>query len=142
MFEHIHAEIVYCVHHLPDPELQRLCLQGGWFFLRGERTLPVVDVDIGDAFSPGEHDRVLHLITAPFERVVDISHSRCALKPFPLRRDDLEILVLQYADEIASELLDGLQRVLAYRQSLIDENLPVPEELEESMQPRQACRPQ
>lgn len=142
MFDHLHAEVVYCVHHLPGPELQRLCMQGGWFFLRGERALPVVDVDIGDPFSAAEHDRVLHLITAPFERVVDLSSARSATKPCPIRHEDLQTLVLQFADEITAELLDGLERVVSCKQRLIDANQPVPRYLEESMQPRQVCRPQ
>lgn len=142
MFDHLHAEVVYCVHHLTGPELQRLCMQGGWFFLRGEPALPVVDVDIGDPSSPAEHDRVLHLISAPFERVVELSSTRNSTSPFPIRHEDLQTLILQYADEITSELMDGLERMLSYRQRLIDDNQPVPRYLEESMQPRQVCRPQ
>lgn len=133
MFEHIHAELVDCVHHLPDPEVQSLCQQGGWFFLLGERARPVVDVDVGDPACAAAHERVLHLITTPFERVVDLGRPREAGRPFPIRREDLQELVLQDAGEITSRQLEGIERVRSFKQRLIDLNLPVREDQDEPM---------
>lgn len=133
MLEHLHAELAVCVHRLPDLELQSLCQQGGCFFLRGERARPVVDVDIGDPACAAAHERVLHLITAPFERVVDLGGPRGAGRPFPIRREDLQVLVLQDADEITSRLLEGLELAHSFKQRLIDLNLPVREDLDEPM---------
>lgn len=138
MFEHIHDELVHCVHHLTDPELQRLCLQGGWFYLRGEQGRPAVDVDIGDPGSAAAHERVLHLITAPFEHVVELRRPREAGRPFPILREDLQALVLLDAAEITSALLEGLERVRSQKLRQIGPNLPVPEHMEEPMQPRQS----
>lgn len=133
MHEYLHAELVDCVHRLTDTELQSLCQQGGWFFLRGEMARPVVDIDIGDPACGDAHGRVLHLATAPFERVVELARPREAGRPFPIRREDLLVLVLQDADEITSRLLEGLDRVRSFKQHLIDLKLPVRVDLDEPM---------
>lgn len=124
---HFEAGIVLCLASRRHEELERLCLQGGRFFLVGPWSTPSVMLQIG-RHRQQEQEKMDPLTEVCIE-VGPLLRSLDVPEPTDVQIERPRAMWLRHVDGIATRLRQEWQRALELRMLLLAQNRPVPEEL-------------